>query len=558
MMTRFTEYCGERFRVLSEDEGGAWIISFDAPAPPLYVTDSLERIETPPEFRCHGQKPQTEAAQRKVDMIAPLVEDEACIQDRDHRRCVANQIAEENSTTRKRVLRLYYRFLATGSVSASAQKVKEMESNPEYNWAIRTFYFSARRMSLRMAYEMLLLRKYTDASGQLMEPYPSWGSFRHYYYRANFHKQPQKTISRQGLSYYQRNERPAFGSAQDWKQCGAYEVDAQEADIYLVSHMDRSQVIGRPNIYLAADVRTEMITGLYVSMQGGEEAVMRLVANSALDKVAFSKKFGIEIDSDAWPVSGMPTEIISDKGSDFCSHRVEELCLRYGVQLESVPPYRSEQKPLVERCFGLLNDLYKPLLRGKGVIEEDAQERWATDYRSQAILTLDEFVRVLIHCILNLNSRVLPCGSTPMQLWLESSREARLLPVEDYDLYLMSLPRESTKCKLSRTGFRFHQLNYAPEDMDLLHIGDAYQIAWDADDCSRIYAVLGDGQYVRCVLVKNSLRYSGLSAAEVEAARLAVRNSVAITKQAELGSKVGMLHSIKEIISNAEEERRHE
>jgi hypothetical protein len=289
-------------------------------------------------------------------------------------------------------------------------------------------------------------------------------------------------------------------------------------------------------------------------MQGGEEAVMRLVANSALDKVTFAKKFGIEIDSDAWPVSGMPTEIISDKGSDFCSHRVEELCLRYGVQLESVPPYRSEQKPLVERCFGLLNDLYKPLLRGKGVIEEDAQERWATDYRSQAILTLDEFVRVLIHCILNLNARVLPCGSTPMQLWLESSREARLLPVEEQDLYLMSLPRESTKCRLNRTGFRFHQLNYAPVDMDLLHIGDTYQIAWDADDCSCIYAVLGDGQYVPCVLVKNSLRYSGLSAAEVEAARLAVRNSVAVTKQAELGSKVEMLHSIRKIIKEAEEE----
>jgi hypothetical protein len=94
--------------------------------------------------------------------------------------------------------------------------------------------------------------------------------------------------------------------------------------------------------------------------------------------------------------------------------------------------------------------------------------------------------------------------------------------------------------------------------MDALHIGDTYQIAWDTDDCSSVYAVLGDGQYVRCVLVKNSLRYSGLSAAEVEAARQTARNSVATTKQAELGNKVEMLHSIRKIIKEAEEECHHE
>ena len=78
-----------------------------------------------------------------------------------------------------------------------------------------------------------------------------------------------------------------------------------------------------------------------------------------------------------------------------------------------LPPFRPDQKGIVEKTFDLLQARYKPLLRGKGVIEADAQERWAVDYRKQAVLTIDEFTAVVIHCIINLNSgRLLASGKT--------------------------------------------------------------------------------------------------------------------------------------------------
>ena len=50
---------------------------------------------------------------------------------------------------------------------------------------------------------------------------------------------------------------------------------------FLVSRLDRSSVIGRPNIYLAVDTATQLIAGIYVGMEAGEGAVMACLANEA-------------------------------------------------------------------------------------------------------------------------------------------------------------------------------------------------------------------------------------------------------------------------------------
>ena len=83
--------------------------------------------------------------------------------------------------------------------------------------------------------------------------------------RRIYHRRSRASISRNGLTDYQRNHRPLFGSASEWKgRIGAFQMDATQADIYLVSRLDRSQVVGRPYIYLAVDTATQLIAGIYV------------------------------------------------------------------------------------------------------------------------------------------------------------------------------------------------------------------------------------------------------------------------------------------------------
>lgn len=135
-------------------------------------------------------------------------------------------------------------------------------------------------------------------------------------------------------------------------------MDATQADIYLVSRHDRSRVIGRPYIYLAVDTATQLIAGLYVGLECDESAVMLCLANAAQNKVEYCREYGIEIDPAQWPNRGLPHEIITDKGSEFFGSGMQELCQKYGVEVQSLPPFRPDGKGLVEKSFDLIQQRY--------------------------------------------------------------------------------------------------------------------------------------------------------------------------------------------------------
>ena len=396
---------------------------------------------------------------------------------------------------------------------------------------------------------MMLVQKYTDSSGKLLENIPSWSSFRNYFYSRNYHKQPQKAISRTGLTNYQRNERPVFGSSSDWRRDpGSYQMDATQADIYLVSRHDRSKVIGRPYIYLAVDTATQLIAGIYVGLECDESAVMLCLANAAQDKVEYCREHGIEISTNQWPAKGLPREIITDKGTEFFGPRMQELCQKYGVEIQSLPPFRPDGKGLVEKSFDLIQQRYKPLLRGKGVIEPDAQERWAVDYRSQSVLTLDEFIKIVIHCVLYINSgRILADAVTPSQKWIDSGVSPLDVPAEE--LFLMSLPRENAK--LTRKGLRMNGLLYVPADMDGLVLGEVYPVAYDPSDLSGVSIIMEDGTFKPCRLSSYQSQYSGLAQPEADELKREERKRRGAAGKREIAASVESIQSIRQIIREA-------
>ena len=552
MTSKFLSRNGEIFHVLHQDDDGCWMISFDSPTErPFHVSaaemDSFQRVPAPQDFSLEDFN-LSPAAQKRLAIIQPLLDrDMAAVTDHRLRLSVAKNIAAKQNTTVRRVLRLYYRYLATGQVAFS--KKREVSANDTYDWAIKTLYFAAKKFSLRATYDMMLVQKYTDAEGKLLEDAPSWSSFRNYFYSRGYHKQPRKTISRSGLTNYQRNERPIFGSASDWRTVpGSYQMDATQADIYLVSRHDRSKVIGRPYIYLAVDTATQLIAGIYVGLECDESAVMLCLTNAAQGKVEFCRKYGIEIDSSQWPSQGLPHEIITDKGTEFFGPRMQELCRKYGVEIQSLPPFRPDGKGLVEKSFDLIQQRYKPLLRRKGVIEPDAQERWAVDYRSQSVLTLDEFTKIVIHCVLYLNSgRVLANAKTSAQMWMDM--EPNLMDVSIDELYLMSLPRESVK--LSRKGLRLNGLLYVPTDMEGLTLDKIYDVAFSRSNLSCAYIRLDDCSFKPCRLSPHQAQYSGLSQTEADALKQHERKQRSAARKQEVVASVTSIQGIRQIVKDA-------
>lgn len=564
----------ELFHTVLKDADGEWIISYDKSASPTYVSDDLlkkyQKVKAPDKYIENKDRELSEAEKQRKNMIQPLLDDIQCIKCKKKRIRLAKNIAVQYGTTERRILRLYYQYLSTGMLIKPKPPKSESKNEGTYKnfeWAIRNFYYSAKKISLQTTYDMLLLAKYTDADGHLLTDIPSWHSFRHFYYDNYFHRKSKKDISRNGLSSYKRDNRPVFGSAMNWKdKIGYYQMDATEADIYLVSRFSRKVIIGRPNIYLAVDTVSQLIAGIYVGLESDQKAVMLCLANAAEDKVEYCKRYGIEINEEQWPSRDLPGGIIIDQGSEFVFGVSEELCRIHGMEIEILPPYRPDEKSLVEKTFDIIQERFKPTLRGKGVIEKDAQERWAIDYRTQATLNLDEFTKIVIETVIYINSKrilesyvptfdMLEFGIAPIPCniwnWYANCNLSALIPIDDIEIYYMSLERK--KASVSRKGILFNGLLYKNENISKLMAGirntKNITIAYDTNNIKSVY-LLNDGKYIKFSISEDYSHLSTMNSDEYELFKKRLKEVKKNSRVEQTKSRVDLIKNINKIVSN--------
>lgn len=91
-------------------------------------------------------------------------------------------------------------------------------------------------------------------------------------------------------------------------------------------------------------------------------------------------------------------------GSEYKSENFEQIT-GLVVKLINLPVYRPELKGAVEKFFDVIQNLFKPVLKGKGVVEANFRERGCHDYRKDACLTMDDFEKIILSCIIYYNSK---------------------------------------------------------------------------------------------------------------------------------------------------------
>lgn len=184
------------------------------------------------------------------------------------------------------------------------------------------------------------------------------------------------------------------------------------------------------------------------------------------DKQEHCKKYGIFIQKEDWNCNRLPATLVTDMGSEYVSSTFEQIA-ELGVTLINLPAYRPELKGSVEKFFDLVQGYFKPILKGKGVIEPDYQQRGSHDYRKDACLTLYQFEQILLRCILFYNSkriienypftedmlqeRVLPTSCSIWDYGLKQA-SADLLDITSEELILTLLPR--TEGRFTRQGLK--------------------------------------------------------------------------------------------------------
>ena len=323
------------------------------------------------------------------------------IGDKKLRCSVINQISEDDNISKQTINNYLWLYLSSQNISALApiQKETEKELNGDqknFRWALNKFFYTKNGNSLNMAYTLMLKERYCN-NGKLLSNYPSFNQFRYFYRK---HKDIKRFyISRDGLKNYQRNNRPLLGNGiQEFAPTiGTGMLDATICDIYLVN--DNGEVIGRPILTACVDAYSGLCCGYSLTLEGGIYSLRNLMLNVITDKTEHCSKFGIQTSKENWNCNKLPAVLITDMGKEYVSDTFCQIA-DLGVTVINLPPYRPELKGAVEKFFDIIQNLYKPHLKGKGVIEPDFQERGSHDYRKDARLTLTDFEKIILHCII--------------------------------------------------------------------------------------------------------------------------------------------------------------
>lgn len=559
--------CGESIvRVLDIRENQVLIVTCPQKSVPLWINQEEireyqpckeEEIPSfPPDFE-ELSPDQRRIAHERYTLIAGIL---PFIGDERQRCTLIARTSEEKGISKATLRRYLHQYLVYQRVSALAPKQKTPEkalSKDEKNmrWALNKFYFTRRKNSLSMAYTQMLKERYCDAAGNLISGYPSIHQFKYFHKK---HKSLQTYyISRDGLKSYQRNHRPLLGDGiQEFApSIGVGMLDATICDIYLVN--EAGNLVGRPILTACVDAYSGLCCGYSLSWEGGVYSLRNLMANVIADKVEWCRKFGIHLQQEDWNCSQIPAVLVTDMGTEYKSENFEQIS-ELGVELINLPPYRPELKGVVEKFFDLIQTSFKAHLKGKVVIEPDFQERGAHDYRKDACLTMKDFEKIIIHCIVYYNSKriiedfpytgqmlaekVQPYAS---EIWNYGMKQAgtNLISCSYEALMLTLMPR--TLGKFGRNGLKVNKLRYRNDDYAEMFLkGGTATVAYNPDDVSAVW-LLDQGKYVCFELIEG--RFKGMELSNVNSVKEAQRNMEKVLSGANIQAKIDLAAHIETI-----------
>ena len=518
----------------------------------FHAIESFEvfRIEDPFQDIAFIQPEKDSSSQRKRDENYNLIKN---ILDHEQfyipsaRSSLINEIINSKKSTKQTIYRLlrqywqrgqtpnalipnYQNSGAKGSKKVASQKLGRKRLYKEGTGAIITqeierlfhltiskYLLSNKKHTLKYA-NREFLKLYRTLHPDIPEnEYPTLRQFQYFYHRE--YNQVTRLQKRSNDIEYSKDLRQLHSTVntQVLGPGSRYEIDATIADIYLVSNLDRSRIIGRPTIYFVIDVFSRMVTGLYIGLENASyKTSIQALYCAFTDKVALCKKYGIDITYENWPCIGLPDAILADRAELF-GHQVENLEKSFSIRLENAPPYRGDLKPIVESRFKLIQAEFKPF--AKGVVQDViTKKRGGKDYRLDATLNLDEFTKIILLSVLKYNQfhqinnydrdidlpHDLPAVPMALWNWGIQHRTGKLRTASDQAVYVALLPRE--KATLSNRGLKIFGVTYTcPElyEKGWLHRQNTINrpkflyAAYDPSNAEKIYVFYE----------QNSLRY---------------------------------------------------
>ncbi len=498
---------------------------------------------------------QEQEANRIYNIISPVI---PFISNESLRTDSIKEVAKRYDVSEQFVRKYLSIYLAANNISSLAPKTRNegrelTRDEKNIRKSLNKWYYTTKKRTLKNCYTLMLENYYCDEKGKLLEEYPSYYQFRYFYRKYN--KPSTEMISRNTLSYYQRNQRPLVGDGVQGfaGTIGMGMLDATVCDIYLVN--ESGELVGRPIFTSCVDAFTGLVCGYALSWEGGIYSLRDLMLNVITDKVEHCKSFGINITEEQWPSHQMPLKLVTDQGSEYKGFNFENIA-DLGVEVINLQSYRAEQKGPVEKSFDVIQGYMAPYLKGKGYVEPDFQERGVHDYRKDACLTMQDFEKILLHCILFYNSsriiedyrlsdEMLDDGLTPVPCkiwnWAYENIGANLMEVDRDRLIQILLPRTTAKFTrqgLSVNGLHYHNNLYRESYLE----GKDCLVAYDPDSSNYVW-VIENGAFIRFELIET--RFKNKSIDEVEGMKFKQRQIVKKEERNKTQAEIDLARNIQ-------------
>ncbi|WP_175016936.1 hypothetical protein [Massilia sp. YMA4] len=242
---------------------------------------------------------------------------------------------------------------------------------------------------------------------------------------------------------------PDAAVAQSGKPGAAFRLDAVRADVCLVARGDRDRLVGRPVVYVASDIFSGMVAGLYISLEqpSWQQAVLAL-AHCAADKARACERLGRPIAAADWPCRHLP-ELLVVPGALRPLDGGGALRNNFGVRCISGTP---ENETLPWRAA---------LERRCALLPLQAPATGAQLGALDGVLDIDQFSRLVIDAALEHNLLPAAAGPAPLQLWDWGMRQrgAALKQYREDLVHCLLLPVH--EALVTPEGIRLHDTYYS-------------------------------------------------------------------------------------------------
>lgn len=326
----------------------------------------------------------------------------------------------------------------------------------------------------------------------------------------------EQTKRRQGAKKARKAFDPIRGSLEAERPLQIVQIDHTPADVMAVEP-DTLEVIGRPFITLAIDVRTRIYCGFYLTFDPPSAAsVAACIAHAVMDKAPWLLARGLP---PRWPVAGLCELIHVDNGKEFHSKAFTRACEDYGIEVRYRPPGTPHMGGHVERRIGHLSQELHLL---DGTTFSNIQERGIYDPAGNACLTLAEIEWMVATIVLEHHASFHEgIGTAPLAKWeAETAGMALRMPVDLRTFHRDFLPFEERK--VQQDGIHLFGVRYWHDALiPVLHDKGRVTVHYDPANLSKVFVRGQAGGYLE--VPYRNLRRPAISKWELKAARRALR-----------------------------------